>query len=231
MIRGGPTLLAAALLALAGCGGEPASEAPERTGRADTAAGDDRSGASIRSVRLVDSIPWETELASGVLHRIELRYDGRRDTVPEVTTSRDPLVVGDSVVWGFDSRQGTVAGGFRYSIARAETERIELPDDLLPFAAFGLSPDARHIAYLARTPGGELQAVVRTWPGRELVWESHPVSGYPSDAENSAVRWSEPDEVTIRIRLDDLETPGGLWLEARGAPEPGAMAADTVRGE
>lgn len=185
-------------------------------------------------IRLVDSIPWETALASGIYHRVAVRRDGVVDTLPGVEVESRPVVVGDSVVYGFDWSSGEVERGFRWT-AGSGTTTLELPDDFLGFTAFGLAPDAAHLVYVGEAeeaPSGEirLKAVVRGWPEGEVVWESHRVAGYPSGGKNSAVDWLSADSVEVRIRLDDLDTPGGSWLRVAGSPVTGAFTADTVRG-
>ncbi len=185
-------------------------------------------------IRLVDSIPWSTEMAAGVYQRVAVRYDGVVDTLDGVAVESRPVVVGDSVVFGFDRSGGDVERGFRWAPG-SEVASVELPDDFLGFTAFGLAPDAAHLAYAGEAldaPGEEirLKAIVRDWPGKETVWESHPVAGYPSGGKNSVVEWLSADSVEIRIRLDDLEAPGGSWLRSTGSPSTGSFAADTVQG-
>lgn len=217
MIR---TTIAQAALAAAtvlACGGTEAPPLPPEEAR-------------IREVRLVDSIPWETELAAGVHRRILVTYDGLADTIPGVTTSRRPVVLGDTTVFGFDEEAGEVVAAFRYRLGSTEVETIRLPEDFLSFAAFALAPDAEQLAYIGEREEGRLAAVVRTWPAKAPVYESHAVEGYPSDGPNSSVEWAGEDEVEIRIRLDDLDTPGGSWLVVRGAPAAGTMVVDTVAG-
>lgn len=204
--------------------GEPAGDRPESPDPVDRARG------SIREVALIESIPWESELAAGVMRRVEVRFDDRVDTIPGIATTRRPVVVGDSIVHGFESEEGEVVRAFRYRPGTGELETVRLPEDFLSFVAFELAPDASHLAYVGRAPDGRLRAVVRTWPGKEVVHESRPVAGYPSGGRNSAVQWTERDGVEIAIRLDDLETPGGKWFRVRGSPAIGSMEADTVAG-
>lgn len=185
-------------------------------------------------IRLVDSIPWSTELASGIYRRVAVRYDGVVDTLADVAVESRPVVVGDSVVFGFDRSGGDVERGFQWAPG-SEVATVDLPDDFLGFTAFGLAPDAAHLAYAGEAldaPGEEirLKAIVRDWPGKETVWESHPVAGYPAGGKNSTVEWLSADSVEIRIRLDDLDPPGGSWLRATGSPSTDSFAADTVQG-
>lgn len=229
-------VLLTALLFACGGGEEAAEEAaPADTGSELPADREDRSweGGELQ-VRLVDSIPWATELASGTYRRVAFRRDGTVDTLPDVEVERRPVVVGDSAIYGFDWSAGAVERAFRWT-AETGLVTLELPDDFLGFTAFALAPDAAHLAYAGEAeegPEGEirLKAVVRDWPSGETVWESDRVAGYPSGGKNSTVEWPSADSVEVRIRLDDLETLGGSWLRAVGSPSTGAFTADTVRG-
>lgn len=229
--------VASAALLLACGGGETPEEEVALPDTAPEAAPDEEAPAwegGTLQIRLVGSIPWETELASGEYRRVSVRYDGTVDTLDGVAVESPPVVVGDSVVYGFDRSNGDVERGFRWAPG-SEVATVELPDDFLGFTAFGLAPDASHLAYVGEAldaPVEEirLKAIVRDWPDGETVWESHAVAGYPSGGQNSTVEWVSADSVEIRIRLDDLETPGGSWLRATGSPSTGSFAADTVQG-
>lgn len=219
-----PPLVIGVTSLLAACGGEtPPEEEPAAGADTARAAGP----ATIAEVFLADSVPWETAMAAGVDRRVAVRWDGAVDTLAGVAVTERPVVVGDTAVWGLHAEAGDPARGFRWSVGSQRVETFPLPDDLTPFLASGLSPGADRLAYVSKTDDGKLKAMVRSWPGNDLLYEGPPVSGYPSDATNSAVEWSG-DEVEIRIRLHDLEPPGS-WLRVRGTPAA-SMAIDTVPG-
>lgn len=225
-----PTLALAFLLAACG-GSAPDDGGPSPADTiARTAPDPGAAPASAVEVALVDSIPWEDMLGgSGVLHRVVVRRAGRVDTLAGVTTDRGPIVRGDSVVLGLDVEEGRTVRGFRHDLASGETAGIDLPPDFAGFLAHALAPDGEHLAYVAKEDG-TLAAVVRQWPTGGEVYRSHSVQGYPSDAMNSRVRWSGPERVEMRIRLDGLDDPSERWLRIRGSPTAGSMVADTVSG-
>lgn len=223
-------IVAPMIAILFACGGE---EAEEDAVSADTVAEPGERVDGLQ-VRLVDSIPWRTELAEGVYRRVAVSRDRSVDTIPGVAVESRPVVVDDSILYGFAWADGEVRWGFRWTPGEG-AGAIDLPEDFLSFTAFELAPDAAHLAYVGRareSTSGEIRlaAIVRTWPAGEVVHESHAVAGYPSDAKNSSVEWLSADSVDIRIRLDDLETPGGSWLRVTGAPSTGSFSADTVSG-
>lgn len=179
-------------------------------------------------ISLVDSIAWEDALASGVNRRVVVRVGRSVDTVPGVAVAREPVVVGDSVVTGFDREGATIERGFWYAPGSGSVESVTLPDDFLDFTAHALAPDGHRLAYVGQADDGvRLVAAVRAWPSGEAIWTSADVEGYPSDAMNSSVEWTSPDSVEIRIRLDALESGRDLWLGAAGDPGQ-SMSVDTL---
>lgn len=234
------SLLALTLFGLSSCGdgagsGDPSPEPADTTGSPHSVAG---SIASTRDaeptaveIGLVDSIPWEGNLSSGAVHRVVVRRAGRVDTIPGVTTDRMPVVVGDMVVYGFDTEgHDTVDRGFAYDVSTGTVETVDLPPDFHGFLAHDLAPDGRHLGYVAKSDAGDLAIVVRRWPGGGEVYRSPPFQGYPSDADNARVRWIGPDRVDIRVRLDDLSARGQRWFRIHGSPGGGGLVADTVSG-
>ncbi len=218
-------LLGLGFLALLGCGrgGEPHPRPGSPGGGSERAP----TAPAIGAVELVDSIPWEDELSGGVLHRVVVRTSDGADTLSGVRTARAPVVVGDSVVLGFDFDGGRVRRGFRWSVNERRTRWIGLPDDFVAFVAWKLAPDGAHLAYVARADSGRFRPEIRVWPGGQPVFQGPAADMYPSDAANSSVRWSGAEAVEVRMRLDDLDVPGERWLRARGSPT-GTMAIDTL---
>lgn len=204
----------------------PPAERPVEPGEARR--GEAPAGEGSLEILLVEEVPWRTEMAEGVDRRVAVRHGGGIDTLSGIVVDVPPVVVGDSAVWGFDRERGDIVQGFHWSSRTGEVETIELPGDFAPFLASGLSPDAEELAYVSKRPDGRLEAVVRSWPEKRLLYRGPPVEGYPSDAMNSVVEWTGDDRVEIRVRLDDLGPPGS-WLRVRGSPG-GTMVADTVAG-
>lgn len=182
-------------------------------------------------VSLVGSIPWSNMLEEGERHRVVVTAGGRTDTIPEVATTRDPVISGNQVHGFVVEGDGSIASGFIYDAATRELLLVPMPEDFLDFTAFALSPEASYLAYAGRAEDGErLAGIIRRWPGGELLFRSDGVAGYPSDFANSEVEWDGPSAVEIWIRTDDVETEGGTWLRLRGVPGS-EMLADSVRGK
>jgi len=181
-------------------------------------------------VQLVDSVAWEDDADGWTVWRVEVRHGARVDTVPGVLTDELPLLVGGTRLLGLTYRQGEVAEGFAYDLGSRTLRRDSLPSDLNPFfSAPAFSPDGLHIAYVV-IPGDETgYAVVRTWPGRELVWRSAAVQVPATDAAGGAgVRWTSPDmaEAWIETGVSTDEA----WYRVVGSVRRRAVvSADTTR--
>ncbi|HUP21089.1 MAG TPA: hypothetical protein VM778_14225 [Gemmatimonadota bacterium] len=221
------TVIATLVLAAACGDGEPEAGRPDAPA-ADGVDTERRAEPSDTDlvVRLVDSIPWDNQLAAGVYRRVEVRHAGGVDTIPGVEVAERPRVR-DGAVWGFDRSDGDVERGFRWTPAEG-VESIEPPADFVGFVTFGLSPGADRLAYVAGAAEGFRPKVV-AWPSKDVLYLGPAIPGYPSDDQNSSVDWPGIDRVDIRIRTPDLDTPGGSWLRASGDPA-GEMRVDTVIG-
>lgn len=213
--RSGHALLCPVLLALSGGCAAFGAGAAERPNRA------------IREVTLVDSVHWETGLEEGLLYRIAVHYAAETDTLPGILTPHRPVVLGASVIYGLDYRDGVAVRGFRYDAASRAVQFYPLPDDMAGWTAHALSPDARHLAYIARDSAGLLSAVIRAWPTGRTVYRSGWVAGYPSDVDYNSARWIAPGSYEIRIRLgDDVSTE--RYLRVRGSVHAEGAVADTI---
>jgi|GEM_PF-2950236 len=185
---------------------------------------------TVPVVQLVDSVAWEDKSGEGTLRRVEVRDGFLVDTLADVLTYDLPVVVGGSRVLGFAYDRDGISGAFEYDPAIRSIRRDSLPADFNPFfSAPAFSPDGRHIAYVV-VPGDETaHAMVRTWPGRELVWRSAAVRVPATDAEGgNQVRWLDSDTAEFAIETGDATDEA--WYHVLGSVQRRAVvSADTVR--
>ncbi len=241
-----PLLFAAGLIAACGPGERATRPSPTSAAALPagaTSAPDGHGQARARTaVRLVDSARTGDELGMDdvVSYRVEVAAAGRRDTLAGVRVQRAPVSAPDGAVHGVAvGPEGQAAGTFRYDPANRRLTRTPAPADASPFfSELTLSPDARHIAYVAQESGlvVRLWGVVRAWPDGRVVARAEPAPGYPSDVNYSRVRWTGPDTYEVVYRVD--ERPGrdpalaaGPWIRMRGSTRGGAPAVDTLAAE
>lgn len=209
----------------------PAATAPAANAR--------RTGEAGVAVRLVDSARTGDELGMEevVSYRVEVTAAGRRDTLPGVRVQRVPVSAPDGVVHGVAvGPEGQAVGTFRYDPATRQLTRAPAPADASPFfSELALSPDARHVAYVAQEsePVVRLWGAVRSWPDGRVVARATPAPGYPSDVNYSKVRWVGPDTYEVVYRVDELPGPdpalaAGPWLRMRGSTRGGSPRVDTL---
>lgn len=181
---------------------------------------------TVRSARLVDSVEFSNELiGTDYLHRVEVRtYEGV-DTLPGLLTVQPPIVT-DSAVHGLSYEQNRVSGAFRYS-PPSELEIRQLPNDLFPYSAPRLSPDARHLAYLAMDSAGLGYATVVSWPSRAVVYRGPGVRLLETDAGVDQIAWLDTARFRIELALT-VQTGGPLRIE--GIVD-GAVSVDTISRE
>jgi hypothetical protein len=186
------------------------------------------SGTDVQ-VQLVDSVFWEHELGDGFLRRVEVRHAGRADTLPGLLVLAPPVLAGDRL-FGFEYDQDAVVAGFRYDVRRRRLRRSTLPDDLNPvFSEPALSPDARHVAYVAVPGDATGWAVVRTWPGGRLVVRSDAVEVPATDSPGgNGSRWISPDTAEVFIETG-AATESGWYRVLASVSRRRVLEADTVR--
>jgi hypothetical protein len=179
---------------------------------------------SVR-VALVDSVPFETEMHSGVLRRVEVRSPAGVDTIADVLTYVPPVVRGDGRVLGLAWQGMDLREAFVYDPARRRLERVALPEDADRwFTTPAFSPDGRYLAYVVYAEAGGFGRgmVRREVRGPVAVrTDSIPVPG--TDAAVSFAKWLDAE--TFEIYLDVGETG---WHRFRGTVSAGVTANDTV---
>jgi hypothetical protein len=202
-------------------GSAPASPAQQ----ADTSAPNAGHRGPARAV-LVDSVPYANELTDGVLHRVAVHTATGVDTLDGILADAPPVVVGDSVVYGIRAGENLVVGLFAHDVRTGRTRRLPAPPDWIPFAVPRLSPDGRHLAYLAQSPTGQGSGVVATVPDGRVIYRGPPATLLETDASIDAVRWEDANRFEIRV---DLTYQVGGTQRLRGTVDPLRVVVDTVR--
>ena len=211
-----PALAVALLLA---CGGD-------RNGVESSRGTPARDVGPITRVVLADSVLYSNELVgdSAVLRRVAVRVGGRADTLSDVLTAKEPLLVGDSVVYGFLYHENEVVAGFSYRPGRG-VERLPFPRELQSTAIPELAPDGRHLAYLVADSGGYAHPEVVAWPSGELVLRGPSVRMLETDAGVDEVNWVSPTELEFLVRLS--HAVGGT-MRLRADLQRGTTNVDTI---
>lgn len=180
------------------------------------------SGETAR-VALVDSLPWETEMTEGALHRVEVRTSAGVDTIDGVATMDEPVAIPGAVL-GFAYEHDALTHGWIYDVRTRRVRVIHLNADFnRVFSVPAISPDGRHVAYVVVPGNGTATPIVRRWPERRLFHRGATVRIQPSDASSTHVTWSDANTYEIRIDLD-----GQRFHRVRGTILPRAMRVDTV---
>ena len=99
----------------------------------------------VQEVALVDSVPYSNALVGNAwLRRVAVRTtDGNVDTLAGVFTDQQPVVAGDSMVFGFLYDEDRVDGAFEYHSRNGSLQRRELPPDLYEYSTPRFSSDGR----------------------------------------------------------------------------------------
>jgi hypothetical protein len=188
----------------------------------------DRAGGRVR-VQLADSVRFENELIGvGYLRRVAVRTEAGIDTLANIVTDQQPVVAGDSVVYGLIYDQQAVTAGFAYDARASTVRRLTLPSELFPYAAPKLSPDGRHLAYLAMDTAGRGYGAIAAWPSGGVIYRGQPVRMLETDASIDPASWLDANRFEIRIELSHFV--GGGTQRIRGTVSaPDSTVVDTIR--
>ena len=179
------------------------------------------------ALRLVDSIPYATEAAEGVLHHVEVSTGQHVDTLRGLRTRLPPVASGDSLVYGFlfDSLGG-LTHVFRISLKPRRVDSMPLPTDLNPAVSEpALAPDATHIAYVAFD--SMARGVVRRWPDLVAILETPRLEYSPGDMLAGAVEWRGRD--AFMIYIDPFNDGSNRWVRFHGRLGSSHLAVDTIQ--
>ena len=144
-------------------------------------------------------------------------------------TDQQPVVVGDSVVYGLVYDQQAVTAAFAYDVRTRTVRRLTLPHQLFPYSAPRFSPGGSHLAYLAMDSSGQGYGAIAAWPSGRVVYRGPPVRMLETDAGVDAARWEDPER--FEIRIDRSHSVGGGAQRIRGAVTAlESTVVDTVGG-
>ena len=155
----------------------------------------------------------------------------RPDTIPAVRVAFRPAVVNDSLVVGLALTAGAGFTAFTYVAATGEVTRSPVPEWFswevaTDLAMPALSPGGRHIAYVARTRDGAVEAVVRSWPdGRVLA--RGPRGALPAERFPAPARAAWTDSLSFAVVYDVVLPRDFARVSVRGRVGDPALRVDS----
>ena len=167
------------------------------------------------------------EDASGTLRRIEVRSTSHTDTLDNLFTVSQPVVVGDTVIVGFShDTLGNTAGIFRFLQRDGSLRIFPLPDYLSEYVSgMQMAPDGEHLAYVRYTSSGA-EGVVRHWSSGRVIATTPALVVPAGDVSRGETSWTSP--VDFEIFIDPFEGHGTQWIRFRGKLGGGTVVPDTV---
>ena len=121
---------------------------------------------------------------------------------------------------------GEATNGYSFDPCSKQLTVFPLPADLNGyFHEIAISPDARLVAYVGREKTGITRGIVRSWPRMELLAETSPSQGYPSDVESDQVEWTSNNRFRMLYRID-----GGKYMAVNGELR-GPLKVDTLKSD
>jgi len=192
-------------------------------------------------VALIDSsMEGEPGDIGVILYRIRVTTGTRTDTIPRVRTMTLPGVGADGHVYLFAyDNSGFLTHAYSYDPNTRQLTDIQVPPEL-EFSATHLtvSPDARHIAYLAPDSATSYtHGRVLSWPAGRLIAQTLAESPggprYESEIDDNDLRWIDPDRVEFvyhsgRAIERSPTGPRELWIHAIVAVNTGEVKVDSL---
>jgi len=158
------------------------------------------------------------------------------ETIPNIRVTAMPSVIHDSMVMGFTSFSGSgIARMFTYNVVRREVSSVPVPawlSEVAMLSAPALSPDGRHVAYLAATPQQDLYIVARTWPNGVIVARG-PTSPPPNEIWPVQITWQDSNRFVTYYRTrapiaaDEPTHLIPVHFNVRGSVQAKTVAVDT----
>ena len=181
----------------------------------------------IRQITFVDSLPYDNEMVEGYLQRVAVEHDRGIDTIENSATHYQPIIQGDSIVYGLRYDEDRVIGAFVYRVQTRTTKELSIPEDLFAYGHPELSPDGKHLAYLSRMGdnGGRFNIVA--WPQRTPVFRGQPIQLLETDAGVDHIEWLDAKRFTALIDL--TYTVGGTERTRGHLDSLGGVTIDTLR--
>jgi len=182
---------------------------------------------TIQRVQLIDSV--RTRHWSGMDDTYSYRFlvttAQRTDTIADLV-DRSPVVSGDTVVVGVVFNPSAL--GRRLLVVRPNRppQFVELPSDLWPFFTdLAVSPDARHLLYLATDRLSDDRFMVRALADGSVIWAGLEQPPCDCDVDRNHARWLDSDTFEVATRIDLQH-----WRIARVALS-GSTTIDTIGAE
>ncbi len=181
-----------------------------------------------RPVRLAATGQWTEGPAPLALYRVVLPGG---DTVPDLLTGW-PVVQTGSTVLGFALDTASYQPyAFRFRLrGRPRPARRPAPADFAPgMTSIAISPNGRHVAYVATSGDCLARGVVRDWPDGQVRLATPDTPVPCTDALIGAATWRASGDVEFLLALPgSTGTAEDRWLRYRGRiGRP--VSADTVR--
>jgi hypothetical protein len=178
----------------------------------------------------MDSVPWQREDANGFLRRVEVRVGGTVDTVRDVLTADQPVVVGDTVVLGFNHYEDEVTGTFAFNPRTKQRDTVRLAGTLRDFDPTwsnpSFSPGGGYVGYVGILAGGQELGMVRTWPALERKFAGPRIAAPPSDFLVNGTRWWTQDAFVAYVDLGG--SPHNGWARTQAWVDHGTSWTDTI---